>query len=68
MFYALIGDNGLLFPTTDVIDTYLFRTLRMVGDPAAAMAINLFQSVVGFIMVFLANLFTRKYFKEGSLY
>lgn len=68
MIYALIGDNGVLYPTTDIIDTYLFRSLRQIGDPAQAMAIGLFQSVIGFLMVFGANWVTKKFFKEGALY
>lgn len=68
MLYAIIGDNAVLYPTTDVIDTYVFRALRQVGDPSNAAAIGLFQSIVGFIFVMTANGFTRKYFKEGALY
>lgn len=68
MIYALVNDNGVLYPTTDVIDTYIFRALRQIGDPAEAMAIGLFQSAIGFIMVFGSNWLTRKFFKEGALY
>lgn len=68
MIYAIIGDNGVLYPTTDVIDTYVFRALRQIGDPSNAAAVGLFQSVVGLVFVFIANGFTRKYFKEGALY
>jgi putative aldouronate transport system permease protein len=68
MMYAIIGDNGVLFPTTDVIDTYVFRALRQIGDPSNAAAIGLFQSTVGLMLVFLANGITRRFFKEGALY
>lgn len=68
MIYALVGDNGTLYRTTDIIDTYVFRSLRQVGDPSEAMAVGLFQSVVGFILVFGTNLLTRKYFRDGALY
>nr|WP_090717976.1 ABC transporter permease subunit [Paenibacillus typhae] len=68
MIYALIGDNGTLYQTTDIIDTYVFRSLRQIGDPSEAMAVGLFQSVVGFILVFGTNLITRKFFKDGALY
>jgi putative aldouronate transport system permease protein len=68
MMYAIIGDNGVLFPTTDVIDTYVFRALRQIGDPSNAAAIGLFQSTVGLMLVFIANGITRKFFKEGALY
>lgn len=68
MIYALIGDNGTLYSTTDIIDTYVFRSLRQIGDPSEAMAVGLFQSVVGFILVFGTNAITRKYFRDGALY
>jgi len=68
MIYAIIGDNGVLYPTTDVIDTYVFRALRQIGDPSNAAAIGLFQSVVGFILVYLVNWLTRRFYKEGALY
>jgi len=64
----MIGDNGVLYPTTDIIDTYVFRALRQIGDPSEAMAIGLFQSVVGFIMVYGSNRLTKKFFPEGALY
>ncbi len=68
MIYALIGDNGLLYPTTDVIDTYVFRALRVTGDPAGAMAVGLYQSFIGFLLVFGANWLTRKLFPEGAIF
>lgn len=68
MIYALVGDNGVLYPTTDIIDTYVFRALRQIGDPSESMAIGLFQSAVGFIMVYGSNLITKKFFAEGALY
>jgi len=68
MIYAIIGDNGVLYPTTDVIDTYVFRALRQIGDPSNAAAVGLFQSTVGFLLVFVANWITRRWFKEGALY
>ncbi|MEN6313633.1 MAG: ABC transporter permease subunit [Clostridiaceae bacterium] len=68
MIYAMIGDNGVLYPTTDIIDTYVFRALRLIGNPSEAMAVGLFQSVVGFIMVFGSNKMTKKFFPEGALF
>ncbi len=68
MIYAIVGDNGTLYKTTDIIDTYVFRALRRVGDPSQAMAISLFQSVIGFLMVFGSNWLTRKIYPDGALY
>ena len=68
MIYALVGDNGILLQTTDVIDTYVYRALRQTGDPSAAMAVGFYQALVGFIMVFGSNWFVRKYFPEGAMF
>lgn len=68
MIYSIIRDNGLLYPTTDVIDTYVFRALRQVGDPSQAMAVGLFQAVMGFILIYGSNWITRKYFEDGALF
>lgn len=65
--YAIVGDNGLLFSSTDVIDTYVFRSLRELGDFGTTAAVGLFQSVVGFVLVVAATLVNRRYSKETSL-
>ena len=68
MIYALVGDNGVLYPTTDIIDTYVFRALRQVGDISQSTAIGLFQSVIGFFMVYGSNWLARKFYPDGALY
>lgn len=68
MIYAIVGDNGVLLRTTDVIDTYMYRALRKLGDPSSAMAIGLIQSIVGFIMVFGSNALARKLNPDAALY
>lgn len=68
MIYAIIGDNGVLFSQTDVIDTFIFRTLRTTGNPSQAMAVGLFQAIMGFTLVCGSNWITRKKFSEGALF
>ncbi|MDO3411949.1 ABC transporter permease subunit [Saccharibacillus sp. CPCC 101409] len=68
MIYAIIKDNGLLYPTVDVIDTYVFRSLRTIGNPAQAMAVGLYQSVVGFILVWGSNKIVRKVNPDHALF
>jgi putative aldouronate transport system permease protein len=65
--YAIVQDNGILFPTTDVIDTYVFRSLRTSGDFGMTAAVGLFQSVVGFILVAAAALLIRRFARESSI-
>ncbi|MEV0197853.1 ABC transporter permease subunit [Nonomuraea sp. NPDC050691] len=65
--YAIVGDQGQLFDSTDVIDTYVFRALRELGDFGTTAAVGLFQSVVGFVLVVIAVLIQRRYSKETSI-
>lgn len=67
MFYQLTRDVGMLYPTTDVIDTYVFRALRR-GDIATSSATGLFQSIVGFILVLVTNLVVKKIDEDSSLF
>ncbi|THF74295.1 ABC transporter permease [Cohnella fermenti] len=68
MIYALVGDNPLLRPTTDIIDTYVYRALRVDGNIGMSAAVSLFQSVVGFIMVLSANGLVKKMDKDSALF
>ncbi|MDR0910682.1 MAG: ABC transporter permease subunit [Spirochaetaceae bacterium] len=68
MIYALVGDNGILMQTTDVIDTYVFRALRQTGDPSGAMAVGVYQAFVGFIMVYGSNWLVKKNFPDGAIF
>lgn len=68
MFYSVVGENSLLYPTVDVIDTYIYRSLRKLGDVGMSSAAGLFQSVVAFILVLVSNGIARKYQKAGSIF
>ncbi len=58
----------MLRDTTDVIDTFVYRALRMNNDVGMSSAVGLFQSVVGFVMVLAANAITRRVDAENSLF
>lgn len=68
MLYAIIRDNSSLMPIAEVIDTYVYRTFKNTGDPSLSMAVGLYQSVVGFILVFTSNWIVRRKFPEGALF
>jgi len=67
LFYQLPRNIGELYATTDVIDTYIFRTMRVVGDMGLSSAVGLLQSAVGFALVMLTNAVVRKVSPENSL-
>lgn len=68
MIFALIGDNPLLSRTTDTIDIYVFRGLRTSGSLGMSQAIALYQSVVGFILVILANKLAKRYDRDSAIF
>lgn len=68
LFYTIPRDVGLLYPTTDIIDTYVYRGLRTGDDIGITTAVGLFQSVVGFLMVVGTNLVVKKISPENSLF
>ena len=55
LFYQLPRDIGTLYETTDVVDTYIFRTTRVIGDMGMSSAAGLLQSVIGFVLVVVTN-------------
>ncbi len=68
LFYQLSRDVGALYETTDVIDTYIFRTMRVIGDMGLSSAAGLLQSVVGFILVIITNAVVKKVSPDNSLF
>jgi putative aldouronate transport system permease protein len=60
MIYGIVADNGVLFPTTDVIDTYSYRTLRQVGNLSMSSAVVLYQSVMGLVTIVAFNWIVRR--------
>lgn len=68
MIYALVGDNSLLFPTTDVIDTYVLRSMRNLQDYGMATATGMLQSVLGFVFVYCANKLARSIEPDSAIF
>ena len=68
LFFQVPQNMGPLFPTTNVIDTYVYRTLINMGDIGMSSAAGLFQSIVGFILVLGSNLIVRRIDPDKSLF
>lgn len=68
LFYNLIGTNGLLYSHTDVIDTLTFRALVSSNNHGMAAAIGLFQSVLCFVTVLIANKLVSKIDEDYTLF
>ena len=68
LFYQIPLNSGALYPTTNVIDTYVYRGLLQLGDIGMSSAAGFYQSVVGFILVLVSNLVVRKVSPENALF
>ena len=68
LFYQIPRDIGVLYPTTDVIDTYLFRGLRTGDNIGVTAAVGFFQSFVGLFTVVAANAIVKRINSENTLY
>jgi len=68
LFYQIPMQQGLLAPTTEVLDTYIYKALIMSGDLGMSSAAGLYQSVVGFFTVLTANWVVGKISKENKIF
>ena len=68
LFFQLVGKNGLLFETTDIIDTYVFRTITQSFDPGMSTAAGLYQSFFGFVLIMTINYVIKKIQPEYALF
>lgn len=68
LFYQMVGTNSLLFNTTDVIDTFVFRSLLFSQEYGMSAAVGLFQSVLCFAFLTATNWVIRRVDPENSLY
>ena len=68
LFYQLIGNNGLLYNATDIIDTYVYRALTVNFDIGMGSAAGVFQSVFGCILVLTVNAIVKHYNEELALF
>ncbi len=68
LFYNLIGNNSLLFKQTDIIDTFVFRSLVSQFNFPQGAAVGFYQSVFGLILVLAVNAVVRKIEPENALF
>ncbi len=68
LFFQIIGYNGLLYNSTDVIDTFVFRALKDAKELGMPAAIGLYQQFFGFIFVISANYVVRRINKENAIF
>lgn len=68
LFYQLVGRNGQLYPTTDIIDTYVYRLLTINFNVGVSSAAGLYQSVLGLVIVLITNFMVKRADPENALF
>ncbi|MDU4697658.1 MULTISPECIES: ABC transporter permease [Paenibacillus] len=68
LFYQVPMNAGALYSTTQTIDTYVYRALMQVNDIGMSAAAGLYQSIVGFGLVMLANAIVKKIDADNALF
>lgn len=68
LFYQVTRDNGALYSTTQVIDSYVLHAVYKNSNFGFTAATSLFQSVVGLLLMLLANFTVRKIEPENALF
>ena len=60
MVYGIARDNGIILENIEVIDTYVYRSMRVTGDFSLSTAIGMYQSLMGLVLLTLANWVAKK--------
>lgn len=68
LFYQVPMNSGTLLDVTNTIDTYVYRGLMQTNNIGMSAAAGFYQSVVGFILVVVANLIVKKIDSESALF
>jgi len=67
LFYQISRDVGVLYETTDIIDTFVYRGLKQANWGMSS-AVGFFQSVVGLFLVVITNFIVNRISSEHALY
>lgn len=68
LFYSVTLDSGRIYAVTDVIDTYIYRGLTKLANVGMSTAAGFYQSVVGLIMVLIANKVVTKIDPDSAMF
>lgn len=68
LFFNVTQDRPTLYKTTDVIDTYVFRSLQKLSDIGMAAAAGFYQALVGLVLIALVNWVVRRIDPEKALF
>ena len=67
-YMNITNNSSLLYPASDVIDFYVYRALKNMGDYGMSTAVGLYQSAVGFILVVASNAVIKKIDPDSAMF
>lgn len=68
LFYQIPRNSGALYETTRTIDVYVYQALMKNSDYGMSSAASVYQSIVGFVLIIIANKIVKKYQKGSELF
>lgn len=68
LFYQVTRNNGALYSTTQVIDSYVLNSILKSSNFGFTAATSFFQSVGGLLLMLLSNGLVRKIAPENALF
>ena len=68
LFYQVTLNSGMLYSTTQTIDTYVYRALLELNNVGMSSAASVFQAIIGFCLVILSNAIVRKVDSDSALF
>lgn len=68
LFYQVTRNNGILYSTTQVIDSYVLGQIFKSSNFGFPAATSFFQSVIGLLLMLVANFTVRKIEPENALF
>lgn len=68
MFWQVTGNNPMVLDVTDVIDTYVTRSLMNLQEFGMTSAAGMYQSTFSFLLVMIANRIVKKVDPDYALF
>ena len=68
LFYQVTRNSGVLYDTTQVIDSFVLNAIFKNSNFGFVAATSFFQSVVGLLLMLFANTTVRKIAPENALF
>ncbi|SHN50594.1 multiple sugar transport system permease protein [Butyrivibrio hungatei DSM 14810] len=68
LFYQVTRNSGILYETTQVIDSYVLNAIFKNSNFGFVAATSFFQSIVGLLLMLFANTAVRKIAPENALF